>query len=735
MKNLLLSYLFFLFLNVLSAQDINPNNFNLVDKENTKKFKKSAQNINDSDLFISEVADPGDEGTARFIELYNSGSTAIVFGSGDYYLSIKYQDGTWVDQELSGQINASSCFVIARNSGYFYFEYGFSPDISNASFSGNGDDGYYLFQNGDHSSGTLIDSYGDMNTNDGTGEAWEYQNTKAVRIGSVTEANPVWDSTEWHIPDFVQTRDMTPGVHKASVTWLGSTTYWNYKSTSNWSGTNGYIPDASFDVSISDQTNQPTITKESAVNDLTINSGVLTLGADKTLRVYGSLTCSDTSRFILEADVNGPSSLIHQSNGVKAQVISYFNDYGNDEWYLVSPPISDGLASVFLDQYLDYWDEVNSTWESIEDENTLLIQGMGYSLQKDLAHRANYSGTLNSGDVTINGLTLTNNNASFGDGWNLVGNPYPSVLDISKLDFGENIVASANVWVHGSSGPYKAWSQGGGGDIEARYIQPGQGFMIQLTSDDQNLTFTNSARTNYGLDSFDKENPDQFSSSLKISISDQSGRSDNTYISLNEDANLYFDPYFDSHKLFGGSENPYIYSYINIEEDERAAIQSIPPPNEGDVIHLGTKLGQPGEYNLVFSGLNSFNSQYEFYLLDKKLDKIVHIELDSSYIFNYESGDALNRFDLVLDLSTTSEIISEDLFNCYYTSDYLFIHLSDEKTNDYDINIYNILGQQVYNSKIDHNSVSGIPINLSIGTYIVRLESDNQTYVKKLVFK
>ena len=44
-------------------------------------------------LFISELADPGDEWTGRFVELNNASGSAIDFDTADWYLSKQSNGG------------------------------------------------------------------------------------------------------------------------------------------------------------------------------------------------------------------------------------------------------------------------------------------------------------------------------------------------------------------------------------------------------------------------------------------------------------------------------------------------------------------------------------------------------------------------------------------------------------------------------------------------------------------
>lgn len=685
-------------------------------------------------LIISEVADPKDFYKGRFVEIYNTGSTTINFETEEYYFARQANASGTESIQLIDEIEAGEAYVIAHDSSEFKSFFGFDPTLDFHYLSGNGNDGYFLYKGGDHESGILIDSYGEIDV-DGTGEAWEYEDTKAVRLASVTQPASYWDSTEWHIPQSVDLEDMTPGAHKVSVNWQGTTnTDWNTKGN-NWSGTHGYIPDASFDVTISNTTYLPTISEEAATHDLTISSGVLTLAAAQSLRVFGSLSNSaGTSGLVLKADGSGPSSLIHETNGVAATVESYFEDIGTTEWYLISPPINNAIAEVYLNQYLDYWDETSAQWVDILDENTALNQGQGYSVRKEFDHLAIYTGTLNNGDIPISGLTKTTAGSYFDAGWNLVGNPYPSVLDIAQLNFGDQIIAAASVWPHGSSNTYLNWSQGSGGDIEARYIQPGQGFMIQLVSTNQSLTFTNSARKHQNLESFDKSQSEEINpNSLKISLTDQDGRSDHTYLKFDEEASNAFDPFFDVHKLFGSSSFPQIYSYIDMESGEKASIQATSFPSAGEFIPLGIQVGSSGNFTLQISGISQFEADQNFYLIDHREQEFFNLQQDSIYSIDIQVSDPPHRFDLLFDVSTPISSINEDRCQVYFIQDQLIVENRSSDAVYEELLIYNLLGQALRSYQIK-SGYQIISVDLPSSFYVIQLRNQNQSFSHK-VFK
>jgi len=151
-------------------------------------------------LLISKVADPSDVYQARFVQLYNGTGSAIDFDSDTWYLCRQANGSptSWGDTQLTGTIAVGGIFNVAYNQSYFNTAWGFDPNQVSGSISGNGDDGYFLYHNGDHSSGTLVDAYGVIDQ-DGSGEPWEYLDSKAVRKAGTTDPNPTWTASEWDI--------------------------------------------------------------------------------------------------------------------------------------------------------------------------------------------------------------------------------------------------------------------------------------------------------------------------------------------------------------------------------------------------------------------------------------------------------------------------------------------------------------------------------------------------------
>lgn len=188
--------------------------FYATDKDGSDSETVTITVLERPDLLISEIADPFGTGADvfRFLELYNAGTHAIDLAAGGWTLSKQVNGGTWYDIPLTGTVAPDCAWVIAYSAADFQETYGFAPNQESSTVSGNGDDAYFLYYADTHTNGVLIDAYGEFDT-DGTGTAWDYEDSRAVRNNCILMPNPVWTASEWTIRPDAITGDMTPGAH------------------------------------------------------------------------------------------------------------------------------------------------------------------------------------------------------------------------------------------------------------------------------------------------------------------------------------------------------------------------------------------------------------------------------------------------------------------------------------------------------------------------------------------
>ncbi|MCF6171959.1 MAG: hypothetical protein L3J66_13355 [Bacteroidales bacterium] len=90
---------------------------------------------------------------------------------------------------------------------------------------------------------------------------------------SVTAPNAGLTASEWNIPQLANTSDMTPATCREDVSWQGTSSTDFNEVGSNWNGTRGFVPDASYNVSIPNVTNKPIVTRLSVVYSLSVQTG------------------------------------------------------------------------------------------------------------------------------------------------------------------------------------------------------------------------------------------------------------------------------------------------------------------------------------------------------------------------------------------------------------------------------------------------------------------------------
>jgi len=237
-------------------------------------------------LFISEVSDPNNTANSKYVELYNAGNSAINFDTETWYLSRQANGSSWGDVHLTGSINAHDSFVLSYNTASFLSSYGFNANINSGNISGNGNDGYFLYSGGNHTSGTLIDAYGVIDEN-GSGKAWEYTNSKAVRKRLDTIPSATWHADSWIINTIANDEDMTPDWHKRTLNWTGAiSSDWDNKC--NWEDDVNSVnlePDAGCKVVIPQTSTSPIVSSDITVGSLKLDTNATITVSSGTLQI------------------------------------------------------------------------------------------------------------------------------------------------------------------------------------------------------------------------------------------------------------------------------------------------------------------------------------------------------------------------------------------------------------------------------------------------------------------
>jgi len=143
-------------------------------------------------IMITEIADPKNATTARFVELYNAGDTEINLTG---WKLNKYVNGATTVSgspvELNGITIPVGGFVIIANTGYSAI-FSDTPTIESTYISGNGDDVYELVDD----NGYRMDIFGVIGE-DGNGTNWEYLDGRVFRNLNIIGPNNLFTISEW----------------------------------------------------------------------------------------------------------------------------------------------------------------------------------------------------------------------------------------------------------------------------------------------------------------------------------------------------------------------------------------------------------------------------------------------------------------------------------------------------------------------------------------------------------
>ena len=473
------------------------------------------------------------------------------------------------------------------------------------------------------------------------------------------------------------------------------------------------------------------------LNDLTVRPGAyFTNATGNTINIQGNL--------LLEGTSSGKASYIDNgTTNVTGTTImeSYYTD---NRWHFISSPVSNAVSNIFLDIYLKHWNETDSTWTYIVAIDSLLRIGQGYEIWSTIGNPTiQYTGTggiLNTGNISPT-VTATDQggNASIdnGEGWNFVGNPYPSAINWGT---GNNPVAgyvrtnldnTIYCWNGTQYATYNPTLNGGDGQGTnggSQYIQSIQSFFVKANNFSPAFTIPNGARIHSSQANLKSTTVSQF---IRLTASGDEG-SDEILLEVNEASTPGFDSEFDAYKLWGYDDVPQFYFKMM---GLNLSVNVTPEIDFDDVFDLGFKSGTEGIFTVEASQIENFNTFDNIFLEDLKSGTIVNLKENPVYSFTASPQDDSDRFLLKFsDVSSGIDVMAEDMINVYGYQNTIYVQfLSDFESGD--LTVYDLLGQEIFRQKINNAEYKTIPVSAETGYYIVAFKSGDQLVVRKVILR
>jgi hypothetical protein len=333
-----------------------------------------------------------------------------------------------------------------------------------------------------------------------------------------------------------------------------------------------------------------------------------------------------------------------------------------------------------------------------------------------------------------------------GKRFNLVGNPYPSPVNLYQLslDNQNNITGVFYFWrkKNGSDNPsYCSWTSANGfvdnGQPETEdplgVLQTGQGFLVEGKAGQTNFAFNNAQRVGNNDGQFFRVAADVTEKNrLWLNATSDTGAFSQTLVSYITDATLGFDYGMDGKFMNDGA-----IALSSLVDAETYVMQARPLPFDNtDIVPLNFKATAAGTYHISIDHADGFfegDAPQTVYLKDN-LTGVQHDLNSGAYTFSTEAGTFATRFQLeyTAALGTNNPSFNANSVVVYNQNGNIVIN-SGNITLD-NVQVYDIRGRLL----VDKKGINASETSLNAGTtnqvLIVKITSDdNQTVTRKVV--
>lgn len=534
--------------------------------------------------------------------------------------------------------------------------------------------------------------------------------------------------------------DVTPGVSN------GSSCYTIFGMGAWTAG----APNATTDAVIADD-----FTESATAEMLTILSdGSVTLASGEFLNITGSfvnegaVTLASGASLVNSGTITGSGSFTVQRNTTF--------DETTGKYSFVSSPIADGQISDLGSIVLEY-DETelyHPTGNAGEDRyvtpgTTSMEVGKGYA--SAYTGTILFNGTPNTGNVTVS-LTKTNHSAFDAaeadyEGFNLVGNPYPSAISLNNFLTANNTVIEESVWLwdddnttgtKGDNSDFITINSLGvvsGGSRTSDwngFIGSMQGFFVQVKESsiagNYDLDFSNSMRSTANNADGNFFRTDACDQKVKLSISGNSGNFyDELLIGYAADATTGKDSRYDAVKLITNKNGFYSYS-----DELKLAIQGLPVDYSRSV-RLGAILPKE-EQTFTLSIEEISNPDQYVFLMDDLTGKVWDLN-SGSYQFETTESVINDRFSILMTESINHVVDINSSIEWLVSADRIAVKGMAEK--QLTLQVFDLSGKLIDGGKMEQ---SGDQYTFDSrltesNIYILSVNDGENSYFKKVVIK
>jgi len=513
----------------------------------------------------------------------------------------------------------------------------------------------------------------------------------------------------------------------AIPTWNGTG---NWATAANWTG--AVVPSTGADIYVMSGT--LTIDQNISLANVTVAPGAkVTLNSGNTLTVTGNLT--------IKSDATGTGTFVdsNPTGGLTVSGTTHVQQYltSGRNWYVSSPVSAATTAALSTATSVVSYDEVHGTSAPWVTESSTLNPMKGYISTATTSNAAiTFSGSLNTGSQSI---ALTRTVGQTKEGFNLVGNPYPSHLNWTGA-----IATAANtlstIWYRtfvSSAYAFHTYNATGGVGSPAEVtgvIPPMQAFWVRANVGGGTLSLDNTMRLHSA-----SSNPLKAPSASKVvsqlvrlQVSNGTNN-DEAVIYFNANASDAFDA-FDSPKMTNEDVSvPEIYTMAGTEQ---VVINGLNQVTSNKELLLGFATGESNSFTIKATEMSNFNIGTTVVLRDNLLNIEQNLTDGTAYNFTSDVASTANRFTVIFksagSITGQNNTGNSQMYVYKNASNQIVVNCKGDINSNAMVSVYNALGQKLYTEQITGNNTV-IGEKFPSGVYMVTVNNGGKSTTKKVI--
>jgi hypothetical protein len=559
-------------------------------------------------------------------------------------------------------------------------------------------------------------------------------------------------------------------------TWTGATsTAWT--TDANWSC--GVAPTSVSDVVIASSTFYPEISSDVVINSLTLNAGTtLKVISAYDLTVTNAIAIGSTATLTLENTANLLQVNNVANTGLGKTVVKRNSSaiLRNDYTLWCSPVTGQGLyafSPTTLPNRFYIYDTASNTYSNsvgfdltglqypsplvapngingTDTNNVPFALGKSYLIRVPWDHPTApavfagvFSGTANNGNLSY----------SMSTGYNAVGNPYPSRLNVwNFIDGNPNISGPLYFWRKTNNANNTSYATltklaytqnfATGGDTgtgffnvgdEANWvINVGQGFIVNATSN-ANLNFTNGMRRSLNSNQFFRSS--QTTTSVTdgifwLNLSNATLPLSQMAVGYVSDATLGIDHGIDGKNI---NEDFYLTSLI---DNDNYSIQGRPSFAATDIVPLSYNVAVAGNHSISIDHASGIFTSGQVIYLHDILTSTIHNLTDGAYNFTTDAGTFASRFKVIYQPQLGID-------NPEFNANQVIVYQNEIK--DFIVNsgtvmmssvkVFDVSGRLLFDDKDVNATQTVIAGGLTNGVLLIQITSQDGLVVTKKVLR